>query len=176
MWSKHTIYRKNIQEGVCLSLKKKYEGIQFSCSDTPLPCSIQLWIPGRGVENQVKPIGCKAVYHAFGNRVGWSMKSLYLYNDCDLVTIITAYIVNTHGTNSCHSYSSTSNKVFYSLQIWNYKLKRRKHRTRETKTGYIHWNVILIIIQYKSLNTYMYKWQPLVKQYTMPAHCLNSNI
>ena len=85
------------------------------------PCSIQLWIQGRGVENQVKLIGCKAVYHVLGSRVGWSMKSLYLYiihsNDCDLVTIITAYILNTHGTNSCCIYSSTSTKVFYSLQI-----------------------------------------------------------
>jgi len=36
-------------------------------------------------------------------------------NDCDLVTIITAYIVNTDGTNSCCIYSSTSNKVFYNL-------------------------------------------------------------
>ena len=80
------------------------------------PCNIQLWIPGRGVENQVKPIGCKAVYHVLGSRVGWSMKSLH-NNDCDLVTIITAFIVNTHGTNSCCIYSSTSNKVFYSLQI-----------------------------------------------------------
>jgi len=43
------------------------------------PCSIQLWIPGRGVENQVKLIGCKAVYHVPGSGVGWSMKSLYIY-------------------------------------------------------------------------------------------------
>jgi hypothetical protein len=66
-------------------------------------------------------IGCKAVHQV--EWVGYEVSICIHNNGCDLVTIITAYIV----TNITHIYSSTSNKVFYSFT-------NLKHQTELKKT------------------------------------------